>query len=93
MTAEQFESARTLNINIDVANGRIDGLADTINSLKYLKYDLGRETATLQITATGGSENFVVQSINLLDLIYFLKKQKSDWEDEVKRLKEEFDKL
>ena len=89
MTLEQLDRARELNTKIQRIKGAIIDLEDIANDLK--KYIFNGKTAIMRIEVD--REYKQLPPIYVTNIVTFLEEQKTKYEEEIKKLNEEFSKL
>lgn len=91
MTVEQLEKAKELSIKIQRIKGTITDLENITSDLRVYEHDKGCKSTAIRIEVGYGYKQ--TPSINLRRIIAFLEEQKTKYEEEVKKLNEEFSKL
>lgn len=91
MTVEQLEKAKELDVEIKRVNGVITDLENITSYLRVYEHDKGCKSTIIRIDVGYGYKQ--TPPINLRRIIAFLEEQKTGYEEEVKKLNEEFSKL
>lgn len=91
MTAEQLDRARELDAEIRRVNGVVTDLENITSDLRVYEHDKGCKSTIIRIDVGYGYKQTPL--INLRRIIDFLEEQKTKYEEEVKKLNEEFSKL
>lgn len=91
MTAEQLEKAKELDAEIRRINGVVTDLDIITSDLRVYEHDKGCKSTVIRIDVGYGYKQ--TPPINLRKIIAFLEEQKTGYEEEVKKLNEEFSKL
>lgn len=91
MTAEQLDRARELDAEIRRVNGVVTDLENITSDLRVYEHDKGCKSTIIRIDVGYGYKQTPL--INLRRIIDFLEEQKTKYEEDVKKLNEEFSKL
>lgn len=91
MTLEQLDRARKLDAEIRRVNGVVTDLENITSDLRVYEHDKGCKSTIIRIDVGYGYKQTPL--INLRRIIDFLEEQKTKYEEDVKKLKEEFSKL
>ena len=91
MTLEQLDRARELDAKIRRVNGVVIDLENITSDLRVYEHDKGYKSTIIRIDVGYGYKQ--TPPINLRRIINFLEEQKTGYEEEVKKLNEEFSKL
>lgn len=91
MTLEQLEKAKELDAEIRRINGVVTDLENITSDLRVYEHDKGCKSTVIRIDFGYGYKQ--TPPINLRRIIAFLEEQKTGYEEEVKKLNEEFSKL
>lgn len=91
MTLEQLDRARELDAEIRRVNGVVTDLENITSDLRVYEHDKGCKSTIIRIDVGYGYKQ--TPPINLRRIINFLEEQKTKYEEEVKKLNEEFSKL
>lgn len=91
MTVEQLDRARELDAEIRRVNGVVTDLENITSDLRVYEHDKGCKSTIIRIDVGYGYKQTPL--INLRRIIDFLEEQKTKYEEEVKKLNEEFSKL
>ena len=91
MTAEQLELAKELDAEIRRVNGVVTDLENITSDLRVYEHDKGCKSTVIRIDVGYGYKQ--TPPINLGKIIAFLEEQKTGYEEEAKKLNEEFSKL
>lgn len=91
MTVEQLERAKELDAEIRRVNGVVTDLENITSDLRIYEHDEGCKSTVIRIDIGYGYKQ--TPPINLRRIIAFLEEQKTGYEEEVKKLNEEFSKL
>ena len=91
MTLEQLDRARELDAEIRRVNGVVTDLENITSDLRVYEHDKGCKSTIIRIDVGYGYKQTPL--INLRRIINFLEEQKTGYEEEVKKLNEEFSKL
>lgn len=91
MTLEQLDRARELDTEIRRVNGVVTDLKNIASDLRVYEHDKGCKSTIIRIDVGYGYKQ--TPPINLRRIINFLEEQKTVYEEEVKKLNEEFSKL
>lgn len=91
MTLEQLEKAKELDAEIRSINGVVTDLENITSDLRVYEHDKGCKSTIIRINVEYGYKE--TPPINLRKIIAFLEEQKTGYEEEVKKLNEEFSKL
>lgn len=91
MTTEQFEKAKELDAEIRRANEVVTDLENITSDLRVYEHDKGCKSTIIRIDVGYGYKQ--TPPINLRRIIAFLEEQKTGYEEDVKKLNEEFSEL
>ena len=91
MTVEQLDRARELDAEIRRVNGVVTDLENITSDLRVYEHDKGCKSTIIRIDVGYGYKQTPL--INLRRIIDFLEEQKTKYEEEIKKLNEEFSKL
>ena len=91
MTVEQLVKAKELDAEIKRVNGIVTDLENITSDLRVYEHDKGCKSTVIRIDVGYGYKQ--TPPINLRKIIAFLEEQKTGYEEEVKKLNEEFSKL
>lgn len=91
MTVEQLERAKELDAEIRRINEVVTDLDIITSDLRVYEHDKGCKSTVIRIDVGYGYKQ--TPPINLRKIIAFLEEQKTGYEEEVKKLNEEFSKL
>ena len=91
MTVEQLVIAKELDAEIKRVNGIVTDLENITSDLRVYEHDKGCKSTIIRIDVGYGYKQ--TPPINLRRIISFLEEQKTGYEEEVKKLNEEFSKL
>lgn len=91
MTVEQLERAKKLDAEIRRINGVVTDLDIITSDLRVYEHDKGCKSTVIRIDVGYGYKQ--TPPINLRKIIAFLEEQKTGYEEEAKKLNEEFSKL
>lgn len=91
MTLEQLDRARELDAEIRRVNGVVTDLENITSDLRVYEHDNGCKSTIIRIDVGYGYKQTPL--INLRRIIDFLEEQKTKYEEEIKKLNEEFSKL
>lgn len=91
MTLEQLNRARELDAEIKRVNGVVTDLENITSDLRVYEHDKGYKSTIIRIDVGYGYKQ--MPPINLRRIINFLEEQKTKYEEDVKKLNEEFSKL
>lgn len=91
MTVEQLVIAKELDAEIRRVNGVVTDLENITSDLRVYEHDKGCKSTVIRIDVGYGYKQ--TPPINLRKIIAFLEEQKTGYEEEVKKLNEEFSKL
>lgn len=91
MTLEQLNRARELDAEIRRVNGVVTDLENITSDLRVYEHDKGCKSTIIRIDVGYGYKQ--TPPINLRRIINFLEEQKTKYEEEIKKLNEEFSKL
>ena len=91
MTVAQLVIAKELDAEIRRINGVVTDLENITSDLRVYEHDKGCKSTVIRIDVGYGYKQ--TPPINLRRIIAFLEEQKTGYEEEVKKLNEEFSKL
>lgn len=91
MTVAQLVIAKELDAEIRRVNGVVTDLENITSDLRVYEHDKGCKSTVIRIDVGYGYKQ--TPPINLRRIIAFLEEQKIGYEEEVKKLNEEFSKL
>ena len=91
MTVEQLVKAKELDAEIKRVNGIVTDLENITSDLRVYEHDKGCKSTVIRIDVGYGYKQ--TPPINLRKIIAFLEEQKTGYEEEVKKLNEEFSEL
>ena len=91
MTVEQLVKAKELDAEIKRVNGIVTDLENITSDLRVYEHDKGCKSTVIRIDVGYGYKQTPL--INLRRIITFLEEQKTKYEEEVKKLNEEFSEL
>ena len=91
MTVEQLGKAKELDAEIRRVNGVVTDLENITSDLRVYEHDKGCKSAVIRVEIGYGYKQ--TPPINLRKIIAFLEEQKTQYEEKVKKLNEEFSKL
>lgn len=91
MTVAQLVIAKELDAEIRRINGVVTDLENITSDLRVYEHDKGCKSTVIRIDVGYGYKQ--TPPINLRKIIAFLEEQKTGYEEEVKKLNEEFSKL
>lgn len=91
MTVAQLVIAKELDAEIRRINGVVTDLENITSDLRVYEHDKGCKSTVIRIDIGYGYKQ--TPPINLRKIIAFLEEQKTGYEEEVKKLNEEFSKL
>ncbi len=91
MTVEQFGKAKELDAEIRRVNGLVTDLENITSDLRVYEHDKCCKSTIIRIEVGYGYKQ--TPPINLRRIITFLEEQKTKYEEEVKKLNEEFSEL
>lgn len=91
MTTEQLEKAKELDAGIKRVNGIVTDLENITSDLRVHEHNKGCKSTIIRIDVGYGYKQ--TPPINLRRIIAFLEEQKAGYEEEVKKLNEEFSEL
>lgn len=91
MTVAQLVIAKELDAEIRRINGVVTDLENITSDLRVYEHDKGCKSTVIRIDVGYGYKQ--TPPINLRKIIAFLEEQKTGYEEEVKKLNEEFSEL
>lgn len=91
MTVEQLGKAKELDAEIRRVNGVVTDLENITSDLRVYEHDKGCKSTVIRVEIGYGYKQ--TPPINLRKIIAFLEEQKTQYEEKVKKLNEEFSKL
>lgn len=91
MTVEQLGKAKELDAEIRRVNGVVADLENITSDLRVYEHDKGCKSTVIRVEIGYGYKQ--TPPINLRKIIAFLEEQKTQYEEKVKKLNEEFSKL